>query len=539
MIDSEKLIRYGYFPHWIIPPFKSELLADALPKIKKANLKTNLLRKNKNNEIIGKFKSSSKCFTHSVPKIKKIRRTICIPNPLHQIILCDTIEKKWDKLKPFLEKSKISITGKNISSNTSERLKPVFDNHEISVQHALRSSDSRFVLRTDVSRFYPTIYTHIIPWVIHTKEKAKLNHSPRLLGNDLDTCVRNCQDQQTLGIPTGPYSSHIIAEIIASNIDNLLLTELEKNKIHVRGYRYIDDYSLFFQTYSDAEFCLSKFSNILRKFELEINSYKTKIAELPEPLESSWASDFRYFKFKKMDESGKPIANSFEIISLFNKAFEFTKKFPNENVLKYCLKIIEDIDVNSEDWPLLEALILESIIAEPTCLPVAIKILFKTKINAESNQFEINYQKISETISEMIRYHNEYNHGYEIAWSLWLAKTLDIVLPPEVSLILSQCEDSIVALVSLDLNENDLLQGGLDYTKWKTLLNSRELYSENWLFCYEVNIKEWIPFEDDYVGIDPFFSILKENNVVFYDRSVSFIDQIRDVDFGIFDYQQI
>jgi hypothetical protein len=101
MISAEKLIRYGYFPHWIIPPLKSELLADAFPIIKNENLKQNLIRKTRDNKIIGKFKPSSKCCLHSVPKIKKFRRTIYIPNPLHQIILCETIEKNGIFLNLF------------------------------------------------------------------------------------------------------------------------------------------------------------------------------------------------------------------------------------------------------------------------------------------------------------------------------------------------------------------------------------------------------------------------------------------------------
>jgi hypothetical protein len=32
---------------------------------------------------------------------------------------------------------------------------------------------ARYVLKTDVARFYHSIYTHSIPWVIHGKAAAK------------------------------------------------------------------------------------------------------------------------------------------------------------------------------------------------------------------------------------------------------------------------------------------------------------------------------------------------------------------------------
>jgi len=537
MINSEKLIRYGYFPHWIVPPFKTDNFADALSIISGEDLKSNLLHR-VDKKIVGKFKPNSKCCTHSVPKIQKFRRTIFIPNPLHQFILCQTIETHWAGIELILKKSKLSLSFKDLKYKKSKKLPPVFDHHEMAVQNALRSTDSRFVVNTDISRFYPTIYTHTIPWAIHTKEVAKRNHSPSLIGNDLDVCVRSCQDLQTLGIPTGPYTSHILANIIASKIDDVLYQELRKKRIKFKGYRYVDDYKLFFQTYADAEFAVSSLNLILRAYELEINSAKTTITELPEVLESVWVSGLKNFKFKQVSKSKKPrpIANNYEIISFFSKAFEYVKKYPNQNVLKYSLKMMKNIDVNYRDWSVLESLILKSIIAEPTCLPWAIKLLFDVKTNPEKKKFKLNNPKIRDTIFEMVRYHSQFNHGYEIAWSLWMAKALEIKLPKNISKILSESEDSIVALVSLDLEKQGLLSSPLDYKKWIPLMTTEELYSENWLFAYEVVKKNWIPLgaTPNYVDNDPFFSILKNNNVDFYDESVGMVDRIRDIDFGDF-----
>jgi hypothetical protein len=356
MITAEKLIRFGYFPHWIIPPLKSESLANALSKISNGNLKENVRHRDNNNKWIGIFKSSSKCCSHSVPKIKNFRRTIHIPNPLHQIVLCETIDTRWKEIEPHLKKSKLSLSLKDLKYKKSKKLPPVFNHHEMAIQNALRSTDSRFVANTDISRFYPTIYTHTLPWAVHTKAMAKKNHSPELLGNDLDIRIRSCQDNQTLGIPIGPYSSHIIANIIASAVDDELFKQLKDAKIRFKGYRYVDDYKLFFQTYSDAEFSLSRLNQILKSYELEINSNKTKISELPESFESGWVTELKNFKFKETSRPKKkrPLANNYEIVSLFSIAFDNIKKYPNQNVLKYALKMMKNIDIKYNDWPLLE-----------------------------------------------------------------------------------------------------------------------------------------------------------------------------------------
>lgn len=71
------------------------------------------------------------------------------------------------------------------------------------------------VLKTDISRFYPSIYTHIIPWVVEGKIEAKKDRSNiNKLGNMLDKTFEWSQDGQTFGLPIGPDISFIIAEVI-------------------------------------------------------------------------------------------------------------------------------------------------------------------------------------------------------------------------------------------------------------------------------------------------------------------------------------
>ena len=87
------------------------------------------------------------------------------------------------------------------------------------------------------------IYTHSIPWAIHGKSTAKANLGHALYGNLIDACVRNSQDQQTLGIPIGPRSSDLIAETIGAALDR----ELQERLGSLRGTRYIDDFHLYFR----------------------------------------------------------------------------------------------------------------------------------------------------------------------------------------------------------------------------------------------------------------------------------------------------
>ena len=100
-----------------------------------------------------------------------------------------------------------------------------------------------------MTSFFPTIYTHTIPWALHTKPVAKANKgkgkkSPQLLGNLLDIRCMSLQDGQTIGLPIGPDTSHILAELIRVAIDLELHSQLSS---WPPGFRYVDDFFLFFQ----------------------------------------------------------------------------------------------------------------------------------------------------------------------------------------------------------------------------------------------------------------------------------------------------
>ena len=97
--------------------------------------------------------------------------------------------------------------------------------------------------------------------------------NPKLAGNNIDFAVRNTQDQQTLGIPVGPETSDLIAEIIGSAIDQQLQDALPQ----LIGLRYVDDFNLYFGTRAEAEEALAILIATAREYELEINQVKTEI----------------------------------------------------------------------------------------------------------------------------------------------------------------------------------------------------------------------------------------------------------------------
>ncbi|MEP0859675.1 RNA-directed DNA polymerase [Trichocoleus sp. DQ-U1] len=505
----QDFIKKGFFPKELVPAFTTESLAQNLDRVK---------------QILESKQSptTSKCFYYSFPKVKHLRRNLGIPNPSSQIKLSQILVNNWAEIEKTISSCDLSISAPLTNSiNRAVSPPPV----QLSNERAIQAAGSRYRLYTDISRYYSTIYTHSIPWAIHGKSqckdnlKLKRNQRHTLYGDLIDECVRNTQDKQSIGIPIGPDSSFVIAEIIGSIMDKMLCERLEYKP---RGFRFIDDYYLYFDTFSEAEQALSQLHKILKEFELETNPSKTSIVELPEPLESAWVSEIRRYSI-----SSDLREQNTEIISFFNQVFEYSKLFADEQVIKYSLSRIrnESIPISPKNWSLFESLILQSIIAEPSALETGTEILYSYY---EKGNYQLDKSRIGDTITALIVNASKLSHSHELAWALWLSKTLQIPIKEEAARKISEIEDSVVAIVALDLHEQGLIPKGLDLTRWKSLMTIDELYSTNWLLAYEANIKGWLPSlgKSDHVNKDAFFGTLKANNVSFYDstRQVNSVD---------------
>ena len=107
--------------------------------------------------------------------------------------------------------------------------------------------DYQYMGITDISDCYSSIYTHTIPWAIHTQKVAKSDKkNMKMIGNIIDSIIQEMSYGQTNGIPQGSVLMDFIAEMILGYADELLSLELEKEKIEEYYIlRYRDDYRIF------------------------------------------------------------------------------------------------------------------------------------------------------------------------------------------------------------------------------------------------------------------------------------------------------
>jgi hypothetical protein len=275
-------------------------------------------------------------------------------------------------------------------------------------------------------------------------------------------------------------------------------------KYPLAGTRYVDDYNLYFSNRSEAERALAMLHGIAREYELEISDLKTEILDTPEVLEPYWKTQLRGIELRAAD-------NATSLKAMFDRAYELAKEFPQDSVLTYVTKKLNGITIPDEHWGLCESLLLRSALSEPSLLPWLLPIYERQ--GAEGSR------PLQKTIETLCQYHSPLKQGSEIAWSLWIARSLKLRLSKDASQAVAGVDDDIVALLALDMMQHGLLPK-VATPIWTAHMNAASLYSDHWLLAYEAYEQQWIrPRGTDYIKSDPYglFSLLQRQDVKFYD----------------------
>jgi hypothetical protein len=198
---------------------------------------------------------------------------------VHKITEEENWQKITNKIKEFTNNDKIQCISIPVESNNDLSDKAALINtwwdlvEQKSIYLALKFE---YILHTDISNCYSSIYTHSIVWALHTKEVAKNNKKGNLVGNVIDWHLQDMSFGQTNGIPQGSVLMDFIAEIILCCVDYELSNKLvEINVVDYQIIRYRDDYRIFTNNPQSADLIVKNLTDILSSFNLQLNPQKT------------------------------------------------------------------------------------------------------------------------------------------------------------------------------------------------------------------------------------------------------------------------
>lgn len=188
----------------------------------------------------------------------------------------DTILKRFKRLnrRTQIECMSMPIVSENDKSDKANQILEWWKNIE---QKSLELGlEYKYIYHTDISDCYASIYTHSIPWALHSKRVSKQKKSS-LIGDRIDTQIQAMAFGQTNGIPQGSVLMDFIAEIVLNYADLLLTLKLRKiKKSKFKIIRYRDDYRIFVNDLSVAEDIVKNLTEVLMELGLKLNSSKTE-----------------------------------------------------------------------------------------------------------------------------------------------------------------------------------------------------------------------------------------------------------------------
>lgn len=161
------------------------------------------------------------------------------------------------------------------ASTQSDRIydttKDVHGNYMARLSQKVQRKDVEFVGVTDIADFYSSIshskLHHLLEEVANTSQEKDV---ARVTSNFTQCLMRPSR----AGIPTGPFASRLLAEVVLNDIDRHLLAK------DVDFVRWVDDFNVFASSYADAQRTIAELSAWLyAEHSLSLQMSKTHIVD--------------------------------------------------------------------------------------------------------------------------------------------------------------------------------------------------------------------------------------------------------------------
>jgi len=447
----------------------------------------------------------------SMPKKGFERRFLHITHPVPQALLSYEIARHWRRIAGWLLRQHFSVDEFHISAKHPRALKDInFKLHN--AKKAFIEATSDWLVSTDIARFYPSIYTHSIAWAAYGKEKVKANLSlyEGSLADRLDALVRACNRNQTVGIPIGPETSRIIANIISARIDDDFHKAMKDNHDPARIDRLQDDWFIGVDSLEKAETILANISAIYRSYSLEINGSKTSIAHILGKDSSEWSAEIGAFLAHRRGS-----LRGGRLRELLNLGLRLQRNFPSEPVLNYVLSIVEAHPVDHNDIETIESFLLKAATVSQASLEQICRMIISLQHEAK----KLAVKRIAARFTQIAEGALEKGHLFEV---LWLLYTIRGIKRPICSKRIAELSEitpsSTLALLLLDMRSRNIFINSLPTASWESQVTPDRIRSDwIWLLGYEGIRNGWLNDRMNAMN-DPFFRALNKFNVSFYDR---------------------
>ena len=445
------------------------------------------------------------------PRYNREDRHHAYLNPISFFFLSRVLADNYVKLRAISRKSKLSISPSVFDwAGRRALVGPVFGPRN--VQEASLNARFEFIATADIQGFYHSIYTHAIAWAIHGKAVAKKSRrNYGLYGNLIDLFVRNGQDGQSIGIPVGPDTSRLIAEVVGAALDQAIQKSLHIGSSRGgpakrRGMRFVDDYTFGCTTLQEAEKFIAAVRRAANGFELELNNSKTGPRLSSPTVSLGWREHLRSLL------PSSP-ADADQLQRYFYNAEIVARDNPASDVRKFALMSATRTLLDTNEWAVVQDYLLSVYRRSGTVIQQMVELIMLR----QTEKGDVNTDVLADFVNARIPTLADLLKGGEIVWLLFLAICLKLPLRTRTIARLVELDDGAIALLMSDARRAGIVPPHTIFSRWESTLSMDSLNGPMWLYAYEsARLSLNGTVGDGYVKSHPYFQHLLTNGVAFY-----------------------
>ncbi len=403
-----------------------------------------------------------------------IPRQMGIPSPFLYHRLCKCLQNNWEQLKNHFQINtenqdyRVSRTHIRKLKNSKRLFEMNYNNWRIDgTPEPDLLIGSKFIVKADVSNFFPSIYTHSIPWALVGKATAKINQDrPKLWYNKIDAETRRIKYNETHGLLIGPHVSNLLSEIIMVVIDKELIDK------KWRFTRHIDDFTCYVSTYEEGQLFLLDLAEQLRSFGLALNHKKTKINELPLASAAQWIRRVNSHTLSNSDE----VVNFLDVRSYMDLVVELMhENDTNSAIINYAIKVLSKKELSTNARNYYVKTIFHLALIYPYLIPLLDEYVF--------SPFAVDTQDISKFADKALELGCNSKNYELISYVVYFAIKYKFDLPRLTIDMGQDCISLLLIYLYFKKNGNEENVGELK----KMAKNLVEFdFDQYWVFVYEV-----------------------------------------------------
>lgn len=407
-----------------------------------------------------------------------IPRPLGIPVPMVYQKLCKFISDNWGTIQSYFavvtggQTHKVSRIHIRKMHDTDTIFQMNYDNwrDDGSPENAMLYGKN-YLVRADISKCFPSIYTHSLSWALAGKATAKANKTNKSLWyNQIDHLTQINKDMETHGLIIGPHVSNVLSEIILCAVDKEMTD---------KGWKYtrnIDDYMCLVGSEKEAEGFLIDLQDELRKFDLSLNHKKTSINKLPTAMTEQWTRKINTISL--LTSYGQ--VNYKNCQTYLDFAIEIAdKEKGNSSVLNYAIKTLSGMPLTDNAKQYEKEIVFHLCVIYPYLVQLLDNYVF-SQCNVTTDEISM----LSQTLFD----DGINNKHYEQAsYALYFATKYDFEIDVTPQHLIDTEDCILLTLGFLYYEKKVDLTSIKELKKYaRTLTSVPEDFERMWVFAYEV-----------------------------------------------------